>query len=163
MSAPPRPSRPRAAAAPRRLLAPLGVLAGVLSAFAVVAAVDPHEPGHYPACPLLQYTGVLCPGCGGLRGAHALAHGDLVAALGANALAVLGYVAFVALWTRWFVRAAAGPGAPGPPGTPRRAAGRLRGGLERLREGRYLWSAVGLTVLVFTLVRNVPFGAALAP
>ncbi len=86
-------------APPRRLLAPLAVLASVVTAFAGVAAVDPYEPGRYPACPMLQYTDVLCPGCGGLRSAHSVAHGDLAAALGANALAVAGYVAFATLWT----------------------------------------------------------------
>ena len=70
---------------PRRLAVPAGVLAAVVGAFAYVAVVDPNEPGHYPACPLLQYTGVYCPGCGGLRSAHAFVHGDFAAALRANA------------------------------------------------------------------------------
>ncbi|MFD4999150.1 DUF2752 domain-containing protein [Streptomyces buecherae] len=150
-------------AAPRRLLAPLAVLAGVVTAFAGVATVDPYEPGHYPACPMLQYTGLLCPGCGGLRSAHSVAHGDLAAALGANALAVAGYVAFATVWACWFVRRAARPRAVGPGRGARGAPGGFRGGSARPGGLRYLWWVVGLVVLAFTLVRNLPFGTSLAP
>ena len=52
---------------PSRLAAPAGVLAAVAAAFAYVGTVDPNEPGHYPVCPLLRFTGLYCPGCGGLR------------------------------------------------------------------------------------------------
>ncbi|WP_431044937.1 DUF2752 domain-containing protein [Streptomyces sp. P1-3] len=141
----PAPAVRRPAPAARRLAAPLGVLAAVAAAFAFVGAVDPGEPGHYPACPLLRYTGVLCPGCGGLRGAHALAHADLVSALGANALAFAGYLAFAVHWTRWLTRSARGRPAPAP----------------RLRAA-HGWALGGLA-LAFTIVRNLPFGAPLAP
>ncbi|MEU0137933.1 DUF2752 domain-containing protein [Streptomyces sp. NPDC006296] len=128
----------------RRLAAPAGVLAVVVGAFGYVAAVDPNEPGHYPVCPLLRFTGVFCPGCGGLRSAHAFAHGDLLTALGANAAAVAGYAVFAAVWLLWVVRASAG--------RP------LRIGLAP----RYWWG-VGALLLVFSVVRNLPFGSALAP
>ncbi|MFC0597059.1 DUF2752 domain-containing protein [Streptomyces palmae] len=134
-----------ATAAGRRLAAPLGVLAAVLAAFAAVAAVDPNRPGHYPVCPLLRHTGILCPGCGGLRGAHALAHGHPLTALGANALAFAGYLAFAAFWTVWLLRSATGRPAPAP----------------RLTAARG-WALAAL-VLVFTVVRNLPAGRALAP
>ncbi|WP_239569604.1 DUF2752 domain-containing protein [Streptomyces sp. G44] len=127
-----------------RLLAPAGVLAAVAGAFAYVGAVDPNEPGHYPACPLLRLTGVYCPGCGGLRSAHAVAHGDLATALGANALAVAGYGLFAMLWAVWAVRVARG--------RPFRV---------ELRPAR-LWG-VGVLVAAFTLVRNLPFGSWLHP
>ncbi|RII18340.1 hypothetical protein DSC45_10515 [Streptomyces sp. YIM 130001] len=128
----------------RRLLVPAGVLGSVIGAFAFVGAVDPNEPGHYPACPLLQYTGVFCPGCGGLRCAHALVHGDLPAALTANALAVAGFALFAVGWVCWVVAAARG---------------------RRIRldpRPAHLW-AVGAVVLVFTVVRNLPSGAWLHP
>ncbi len=103
----------------RRLAAPLGTLAAATAAFAYVGAVDPHEPGHYPVCPLLHLTGIYCPACGGLRSAYAVAHGDLVAALGANALAVAGYAAFALFWRPgWPVRHA-----DAPPWAPARAPG----------------------------------------
>ncbi|CAL9551044.1 hypothetical protein SUDANB6_04460 [Streptomyces sp. enrichment culture] len=138
---PPAPAAPRAAA---RLAVPAGVLAAVAGAFAYVGAVDPNEPGHYPACPLLRLTGLYCPGCGGLRSAHAFVHGDLPAALQANAPAVLGYAGFAVLWTVWVVRAA-------------------RGRPLRIDPApRHVWAA-GALLLVFTIVRNLPFGGWLHP
>lgn len=119
-------------------------MAVVVGAFGYVAAVDPNEPGHYPVCPLLRFTGVFCPGCGGLRSAHAFAHGDLVAALGANALAVVGYVVFAAVWLLWMVRASRGQP--------------LRIGLGPVG----LWG-LGALLLAFSVVRNLPFGSGLAP
>ncbi|MFI1458871.1 DUF2752 domain-containing protein [Streptomyces roseus] len=129
----------------RRLARPGLTLAAAGLAFAYVGTVDPNEPGHYPVCPLFRVTGILCPGCGGLRSAHAFAHGDLTTALGANALAVAGYFAFAGFMILWLVRAYRG----GP--TPRFA---LR---------RPYWWALGTLALVFAVVRNLPFGAALAP
>ncbi|WAX80555.1 DUF2752 domain-containing protein [Streptomyces sp. KMM 9044] len=127
-----------------RLALPVGALAAVAGAFAYVGAVDPNEPGHYSACPLLRLTGLYCPGCGGLRSAHAVAHGDLPAALQANAPAVLGYAAFAVLWAVWVFRAARGKPTRIDP-TP-----------------VFLWS-LGAFVLVFTVVRNLPFGGWLHP
>ncbi|MEU1212348.1 DUF2752 domain-containing protein [Streptomyces sp. NPDC005791] len=128
----------------RRLAVPVGVMAAVVGAFGYVAAVDPNEPGHYPVCPMLRFTGLLCPGCGGLRSAHAFAHGDLATALGSNALAVVGFAVFAVVWLLWTVRASRG--------TP------LRIGVAP----RYWWG-VGAVLLVFSVVRNLPFGSALAP
>ncbi|MFF5186346.1 DUF2752 domain-containing protein [Streptomyces sp. NPDC000345] len=127
-----------------RLAVPAGILAAVAGAFAYVGAVDPNEPGHYPACPLLRLTGLYCPGCGGLRSAHAFVHGDLTTALHDNALAVVAYLAFAVVWTVWVVRAARG--------RPLRIA------LGPLR----MWS-LGALVLVFTVVRNLPSGGWLHP
>ncbi|MYU21592.1 DUF2752 domain-containing protein [Streptomyces sp. SID8352] len=135
-------SGPRAVAG--RLAVPTAVLAAVAGAFTYVAAVDPNEPGHYPVCPLLRLTGLYCPGCGGLRSAHAVAHGDLPAALHANAPAVLGYAAFAVLWTLWTVRAARG----------RRSA---------FSPGPVLLWTLGSLLLAFTIVRNLPLGGWLTP
>lgn len=127
-----------------RLLVPAGLLAAVAAAFAYVGAVDPNEPGHYPACPLLRLTGVYCPGCGGLRSAHAVVHGDLAAALGANALAVAGYALFAVVWAVWVVREA-------------------RGRPVRIELGPVTLWGFGVLVTLFTLVRNLPFGSWLHP
>ncbi|MFJ7961176.1 DUF2752 domain-containing protein [Streptomyces sp. NPDC096319] len=137
---PPPPARPLA----RRLFVPVATLAGVAAAFAYVGTVDPNEPGHYPVCPLLRFTGLYCPGCGGLRSAHAFVHGDLPAALGANALAVVGYGIFAVVIVVWLVRAA-------------------RDVPMRLAVSPVLWWGVGAVLALFTLVRNLPFGSALAP
>jgi hypothetical protein len=118
----------------------------VAGAFGYVGAVDPNEPGHYPVCPLYLLTGLYCPGCGGLRSAHAFAHGDLPTALRDNAAAVAAYLGFAVLWTLWTARAARGrPPRTGPGYGPAR-----------------LWTVVAL-LLAFTVLRNLPFGGWLRP
>jgi hypothetical protein len=129
---------------PARAAAPLTALASTGAAFVLVAAVDPHQPGHYPVCPVRSLLGLHCPGCGGLRSAHSLAHGDLAGALGANALAVAGFAVLAAVLLRWLVRALRGRSAGFAP------------------RPAHAWTAGALAV-AFTLVRNVPPGAALAP
>lgn len=138
------PTAPAGVSRLRRIATPVGVLAAVVGAFGYVATVDPNQPGHYPACPVLRFAGIYCPGCGGLRSAHAFAHGDLAAAFGANALAVVGYGIFAVLWTVWLVRAARG--------TP------LWISLRPVH-----WWGIGAVLLIFTVVRNLPFGSALVP
>ncbi|MFI9252287.1 DUF2752 domain-containing protein [Streptomyces sp. NPDC053069] len=128
----------------RRLAIPVGLLTAVAGAFAYVGAVDPNEPGHYPVCPLYRITGLYCPGCGGLRSAHAFVHGDLLTALRDNALGVAAYLGFAVLWTVWVIRAARG--------RP------MRVGLGPV----HLWAA-GAVLLVFTAVRNLPSGGWLHP
>jgi hypothetical protein len=136
----PRPPRSLA----RRLLPPLATLAGIAAAFTYVGLVDPNETGHYPICPLYGVTGVYCPGCGGLRSAHAVAHGDLATAFGDNALAVVGYAVFAVVWVVWVVRAARNL----PVGITMRPL---------------WWWSFGALVVVFGVARNLPFGSALAP
>ena len=154
LTRPPCPARPapcsRRPPAPasrlRRLATPVGVMAVVVGAFGYVAAVDPERIRPLPGLPACSaFTGLLCPGCGGLRSAHAFAHGDLAAALGANALAVVGYAVFAVVWLLW-----AGPREPGPARAHRPRA-RPTGGLS------------ARCSLVFSVVRNLPFGSALAP
>ncbi|GAA1752349.1 DUF2752 domain-containing protein [Nonomuraea bangladeshensis] len=127
------------------LLAPLGVAAGTGAVFALVGAVDPNEPGHYPTCPFLWLTGLYCPGCGTLRSIHALAHLDPVAALGLNPLMVAMIPFLLFWWGRWVVRAAQG--------RPRRTT---------LAHPAWLWAFLAV-VVVYWIVRNLPFGAFLAP
>ncbi|WP_407564292.1 DUF2752 domain-containing protein [Streptomyces sp. 184] len=141
-----------AATAPlRRLAPPLAALACAAAGLAAVGAVDPNEPGTYPPCPLLAYTGLACPGCGGLRCAHALAHGDLPAALGANALVVAGAAVLALVLARWLLLAV----------RPRPRAIR-RPGLA-VRAPVSVGSALFALVAAFTLLRNLPFGAVLGP
>jgi len=56
-----------------------GLAAGVAAA-AFIALRDPHRPIGPLRCPVKLVTGLDCPGCGGLRMAHDLLHGDLRAA-----------------------------------------------------------------------------------
>ncbi|GAB7063571.1 hypothetical protein JCM12681A_52810 [Streptomyces mexicanus] len=129
----------RPAAVLGRLAVPAGVLAAVAGAFAYVGTVDPNRPGHYPVCPLLRFTGLYCPGCGGLRSAHAFVHGDLLAALHDNALATVGYPLFAVVWVLWALAAVRGRPLRIVPSTAQ------------------LW-CVGAVAAVFTVVRNLPFG-----
>ncbi|MGW1142967.1 DUF2752 domain-containing protein [Streptomyces zhihengii] len=128
----------------RRIVGPVVTFAGVAAAFAYVGSVDPNEPGHYPVCPLYGVTGVLCPGCGGLRSAHAFVHGDLATALGANAAAVAGYLVFAVVWVIWLVHA-------------------VRGRPFRPRVSPLVGWSTGALAVIFAVVRNLPFGSALAP
>lgn len=127
------------------LLAPLGVAAGAGAVVAFVGMVDPNEPGHYPTCPFLWLTGLYCPGCGTLRTIHALAHLDPVAALGLNPLAAVMIPFLLFWWGRWVVRAWQG--------RPRRTT---------LAHPAWLWAFIAL-IMVYWVVRNLPFGAFLAP
>ncbi|MFF7456080.1 DUF2752 domain-containing protein [Kitasatospora sp. NPDC008115] len=145
VNAAPAPTASARPSAPRRLVPPLAAAAAVAIPAGYIAAVDPNVPGHYPDCPFLAATGWWCPGCGGLRCVHALTHGDLSAALHDNAVAVLLFAVLGVLWARWLW--AAVRGRPGP----------------RLALGARRWVLVGLLVLVFTVVRNLPVGAGLAP
>jgi len=51
--------------------------------------VDPSTSHLAPSCLFTALFGVHCPGCGSLRALHALAHGDLNAALAFNAPLVI--------------------------------------------------------------------------
>lgn len=144
----PAPAPATATAALRRLTVPAATLAGVAAAFAYVGAVNPNHPGHYPVCPFFALTGLYCPACGGLRSAYAVVHGQFGAALHDNVLAVAGYAACAVLWVLWAVREARGR----PPAAARRP-----------RATAATWWVLGAVLIVFTVVRNLPFGAALAP
>ncbi|WBB59963.1 DUF2752 domain-containing protein [Streptomyces sp. WMMC500] len=148
----------------RRLAPPLAALACAAAGFAAVGALDPNEPGRYPRCPVPAYTGLACPGCGGLRAIHALAHGEVTAALGANALVVLGAAVLAVAVLRSLLaafrpRPASAPGAqPRPAGAAARPA---RGPLpiSAPSPGVVLFALVA----AFTLVRNLSFGSVLGP
>ncbi|MGW7006871.1 DUF2752 domain-containing protein [Streptomyces sp. NPDC054933] len=136
--------RPASRSLPRRVSAPVGLLAAAAGAFAYVGSVDPNHPGHYPVCPFLYLTGWYCPACGGLRSAYAVVHGDFGGALRDNALAVVGYGIAAVLWALWLSR-------------------EVRGRPAALRVPRAVWWGLGAVVLVFSVVRNLWFGAFLAP
>ncbi len=127
------------------LRAPAAVgLAGV-GVLALLRLRDPHGSGSYGFCPSLVLTGLPCPGCGGLRAVNDLTHGDLAAAVSSNLIAVLLVAGLGVAWLAWVLRR--WRGRPGP----------------MLTLGPS-WGYVALGVLVvFGVVRNLPFGAALAP
>lgn len=129
----------------RRTVRPLLALVAVAVPTVYVAAVDPNAPGHYPVCPVLAATGWWCPGCGGLRAVHALAHGDLATAAHDNLLVVVLAMVVGVLWSGWLWAALTGGRAP-----------KVRFGLPQT-------VLLLLVLAVFMVYRNLPVGAGLAP
>ena len=74
--------------------------AGVTGTVAVAAGVLLFDPfgDHAIGCPVLELTGLHCPGCGATRAIWLLLHGDVAGAVGHNAL-LLPALAYLAL--RW--------------------------------------------------------------
>jgi hypothetical protein len=64
-------------------------LVGGASIAAVLYFFPPEQNAFYPQCVFRSVTGMDCPGCGGLRAAHQLLHGNLAAAWKLNPVAVL--------------------------------------------------------------------------
>ena len=107
---------------------------------------DPHQSGSWGFCPWYLLTGTHCPGCGGLRAVNDLTRGDLGAAASSNLLFVASLPVVALLWARSLGQRWQG----------------LRRPLPQPVAGVGAAVAVGL-VVVFWVVRNLPFGAALAP
>lgn len=128
----------------RAMAAPALVAGAAAAVVGYVAVVDPNVAGHYPTCPFLALTGHYCPGCGSLRAINALAHGHLRAAAGLNLLLVAMVPLLVLEWARWVAA--------------RRAGYRH----ARPAPGWALWALV-FVICTFWIVRNLPFGVALAP
>lgn len=123
---------------------PIATGVGVIAAVGVIRVVDPNEPGHYPMCPTLALFGIDCPGCGGLRATHALAHGDVVTAMDHNALFVVLVPLLVGMWVAWTYRAWTGT-------RPRRTP-------WRDTVARAAPIIVLIVAMVFAIVRNfVPY------
>ena len=102
--------------------------------------------GGHLLCPLYELTGLYCPGCGSGRAARALLRGDLGACLGHNLLALpLGL--FCGGVLGWECLRLVFPGL----------------GLKKVRLPDWLGPAVLALLLGFTLLRNLPALAFLAP
>jgi Protein of unknown function (DUF2752) len=85
----------------RRMIAPTATIVGTAAALGYLGMVDPSEPGHYPLCPTNALLGVDCPGCGMLRGTHALLTGDVPRALDHNLLLLVLVPLTLVLLARW--------------------------------------------------------------
>ncbi|WP_309237213.1 DUF2752 domain-containing protein [Actinomadura sp. BRA 177] len=130
----------------RALLPQAAVLGGVVAGALIVAfRGDPNEAGHYPSCPFLMLTGYYCPGCGMTRLVYALTHGDVGTAFGLNPLLFVLLPVFGYLYVRWTVKTAQG--------LPMRTI---------LFKQPVVYAFLGL-VIVYWIVRNLPFANALAP
>lgn len=99
---------------------------------------DPAKHSFYPFCPLYRLTGLQCPGCGCLRAAHHLLHGEFAAAFHFNALLVV-LLPVIALWLAlWLADRATG-----------------RDSFSPLRHRLWLWLLLGV-VMAFGIGRNLP-------
>jgi hypothetical protein len=58
----------------------------LVAAAGVLLLFPPAQYSFYPQCPIHQYLGILCPGCGTTRALAALLHGDIGEALRLNPL-----------------------------------------------------------------------------
>lgn len=127
----------------RAAVTPLVVLG---AAAAVVVAFDPvhHD---VPLCPLHAVTGIWCPFCGGLRAVWLLAHLQVGAAASSN-LVLFAAAPYVA-WRWWRVVTQHPP-----------AALRWRG---RVVPQAAISVAVIVLLVAYTVLRNLPAGAFLAP
>jgi hypothetical protein len=117
----------------------LGTLLGLvaLSTAVVLYAFPPDHSAFYPRCLFFRLTGLQCPGCGGLRAAHHLLHGDWAEAWRLNPLTVLlGPLAAMYGLAEW----------------ARRRTGR---DFLRVRSRCWLWLALA-GVGIFTVLRNLP-------
>jgi hypothetical protein len=130
---------------------PALVAAGGLLAAVALHLRDPNVAGSWgPSgiglCPWRALTGLWCPGCGGLRAVHELTHLDLAAAVSDNVLVVALVVVLAVAWVQWV-----------------RLRWRGESAERMLVLSPVASTAVLVTMGVFTVVRNLPPGAALAP
>ncbi|HOP80857.1 MAG TPA: DUF2752 domain-containing protein, partial [Armatimonadota bacterium] len=88
----------------------------------------------YPPCPFNAITGLHCPGCGSLRAAHQLLHGNLIAALDLNPLFVLSlpFIVYYSLPSR-------------------------RLDIVRCLSNRYHSVGWGVVIVLFWVLRNLPY------
>ncbi len=107
-----------------------------LLGLAILYFFDPARFGYYPVCLFHRTTGLLCPGCGGLRAIHQLLHGNVAAAFHLNALFVLSLPVLVFVAARFLFL-------------------RLRGRAAAI-EVRPFWIWTGFVLLVlFGIIRNL--------
>jgi hypothetical protein len=126
-----------------RLTAPLAVALLVAAGTVALHLRDPHDSGSWGYCPYKLLTGMDCPGCGSLRAVNDLTDGHLVAAASSNLLFVAMVPVAVAMWVGWARRSRSGLPAP------RRSA----------RATQVTWAAAVVVTVVFTVLRNTPWGS----
>lgn len=114
-----------------------------LTAAAGLAAVmfffNPAEHGFFPRCFFRMATGWDCPGCGGLRAAHQLLHGEVRAAFALNPLLVLALPLAAYFFARFLLERFAGKKLPQP-----------------FQSVKWLW-LVAAVVVAFGVLRNFPW------
>jgi hypothetical protein len=136
---------PKIATPPSLAFFAMVVLAlAVLGSGAVLFFFDPAQHGFYPVCLFHSLTGWNCPGCGATRAAYQLLHGHLLRALHDNALFVLTLTA-LAERGAWMIRQ------------------KVRNQPAAFAVSPMMLWALLITVLAFTVLRNLPAFAWLSP
>lgn len=105
---------------------------------AALFTFNPSRYSFYPFCAFHRVTGMQCPGCGGLRAAHHLLHGEVVTAFRYNQLVVVAVpgLAFFLAHRGW--------------------RGPRKEKVSHRAQARWAWLAFAALV-VFWIVRNLPF------
>ena len=99
--------------------------------------------GSWGYCPWKLLTGLDCPGCGSLRAVNDLTNGHVVAAASSNLLFVVMVPVMIAMWVAWARRSWRGTSrAARSPSTT-----------------TVVWAAAVVVTVVFTVVRNTPWGS----
>lgn len=126
----------------RRIAAPVGLAVAAIAGAVVLHVRDPRTASYLP-CPFHALTGLWCPGCGTTRALGDLTRGDIAAAASSNVAAVVAVVVAVGVWILLLRARWSGRSLPAPPRTT------------------VIPIVVALTI--FTVLRNTPWGAFLAP
>jgi hypothetical protein len=82
------PQQEESALARRRCIAS-ALFAAALLLCGILLIHPPTQASLYPACPIHEYLGILCPGCGATRALAALLRGRFAEAMHFNALLVI--------------------------------------------------------------------------
>lgn len=129
----------------RRMVPPAAVAGGLAAATLALHLRDPHGQNSWGICPTAA-LGFSCPGCGGLRAVNDLGNLQVGAAASSNLLFVLSLPFIAYAFLRW-------------------AHGRWTGVPWNPSSRAVNSSAVvlGVAMLVFTVLRNLPAGSWLAP
>ena len=100
--------------------------------------INPLQQLNWLRCPVNLMTGYYCPGCGSLRAVHALLHGDLLAAVSYNLLAVAALPVLLYFGIRCVVYSSLGRSDPTR--------------ISPVRAWTIFW-----IIIAFTVVRNLHF------
>ena len=125
------------------------VIAAAVTFAILLFCYNPAKTAVFPPCPSKFITGYDCPGCGSLRGLHALMHGDVAAAWGFNpaifvALALIIFIFFANMHRNRLFETRLAPGL-------RRWSAKA----ARVTDHPFFPIAVLIAIVVWTVLRNL--------